>query len=288
MGYTDDIPSPRPPSVHPRDVPNGPDTPPRRDLPCIPGNSFSGNTLVTTADGLRPISAIAVGDMVLAYDESTQSTGYFTVTDVLIHEDALQVHLSIGDEFIETTPEHPFYTQKRGWIAAVDLALGEQVRQRDGRYTAVTAIWVEREQQVMYNLTVAGAHTFFVGEQQWLVHNAGCNPLDLPVLTKQQAIREIASGSSTNVLVRHRDEAREIFEEIFAGQGYRNSTGYTGNQVRQNPDLFPDGKAGTFHWDYEDTQHGGVPHLQIHTHDGDVIRIFFKEGAGNPIRTPPK
>jgi hypothetical protein len=27
----------------------------------------------------------------------------------------------------------------------------------------------------MYNLSVETAHTFFVGEGQWLVHNAGCN-----------------------------------------------------------------------------------------------------------------
>ena len=29
----------------------------------------------------------------------------------------------------------------------------------------------------MYNLTVDVAHTFFVGEQQWLVHNADCPKL---------------------------------------------------------------------------------------------------------------
>jgi hypothetical protein len=28
--------------------------------------------------------------------------------------------------------------------------------------------------QPMYNLTVEGAHTFFVGDKQWLVHNAPC------------------------------------------------------------------------------------------------------------------
>jgi HNH/Endo VII superfamily toxin with a SHH signature len=27
----------------------------------------------------------------------------------------------------------------------------------------------------MYNLTVDGAHTFFVGDGQWLVHNASCD-----------------------------------------------------------------------------------------------------------------
>jgi len=28
---------------------------------------------------------------------------------------------------------------------------------------------------IMYNLTVEIAHTFFVGEGEWLVHNTGCN-----------------------------------------------------------------------------------------------------------------
>lgn len=35
----------------------------------------------------------------------------------------------------------------------------------------VQAVEVAPVQQRMYNLTVAEAHTFFVGEQQWLVHN---------------------------------------------------------------------------------------------------------------------
>jgi hypothetical protein len=28
---------------------------------------------------------------------------------------------------------------------------------------------------LMYNLTVAGAHNFFVGDEKWLVHNASCS-----------------------------------------------------------------------------------------------------------------
>jgi hypothetical protein len=51
---------------------------------------------------------------VLAYDEATRSTGLFTVTDVLVHLDPAQVHLTIGGEHVETTPEHPFFTQERG------------------------------------------------------------------------------------------------------------------------------------------------------------------------------
>lgn len=36
----------------------------------------------------------------------------------------------------------------------------------------VEAVQVEFEPQLMYNLTVDVAHTFFVGDEQWLVHNA--------------------------------------------------------------------------------------------------------------------
>lgn len=54
------------------------------------------------------------------------------------------------------------------------------MRQQDGEYEAVESLRVVRIAQRMYNLTVAEAHTFFVGEAQWLVHNTNCSwPPDL-------------------------------------------------------------------------------------------------------------
>src|SRR5262249_23767312 len=100
-----------------------------------------------------------------------------------------------------------------------------------------------------------------------------------------QAEKLINSGAN-EVTVESWADADTIRRNLIEGQGYRNSTGYTGRQVRNNPDTFPEGKARTFHWDYADTQHGGRPHLQIHTPEGRVIRIFFEKGAGIPIRTP--
>ena len=86
IGHTDDLP-PRGPNLPPNpDVPPGPkDNPPTPPI-CNP-NSFSADTLVSTADGLRPISAITVGDLVLAYDEATRTTGLFTVTATIAHRD---------------------------------------------------------------------------------------------------------------------------------------------------------------------------------------------------------
>ena len=41
--------------------------------------------------------------------------------------------------------------------------------------------------------------------------------------------------------------------------------------------MFPKGKAGTYHSDLEDTQHGGIPHFQIHDKEGSIIRISFEQ-----------
>jgi hypothetical protein len=88
-----------------------------------------------------------------------------------VHDDPTIVHLTLDDEMMETTPEHPFFVHDMGWVAASELVVGDQIRKLDGSFGTVTAVAGEQRPQVMYNLTVAVAHTFFVGDDQWLVHN---------------------------------------------------------------------------------------------------------------------
>jgi hypothetical protein len=140
---------------------------------CI--NSFSADTLVHTADGIRPIGELQAGEMILAYHEGLQQTGNYTVTATFSHVDPVIVELTLGDETIETTPEHPFYVLLRGWVEAENLRPGMRVYQADGEYGVVKHVELEQRVQRMYNLTVAQAHTFFVGEEAWLVHNTNCN-----------------------------------------------------------------------------------------------------------------
>jgi hypothetical protein len=90
----------------------------------------------------------------------------------MVHLDPAIILLAIGDETLETTPEHPFYTLERGWINTIDLRFGDRVPQLNGEIEAVCWIEMVQRSQPMYNLTVAVAHTFFVGDEQWLVHNA--------------------------------------------------------------------------------------------------------------------
>jgi hypothetical protein len=124
-----------------------------------------------TDRGEKPIGEIKVGDRVLAYNEETGETGYYTVEAVLAHEDKVIERLTVGGEGLETTPEHPFYTREHGWVPAGELAAGLHVRKADGSYALVEGIRLERRAERMFNLTVDEAHTFFVGEQQLLVHN---------------------------------------------------------------------------------------------------------------------
>ena len=137
--------------------------------------SFSADTPVMTDKGEQAIATLKIGDHVYAYNTTLGTNGYYTVTAVLAHVDPIIEYLMIDGEQIETTPEHPFYTMGFGWLPAGELWTGIHVRKADGEYGTVWAINLVRRDQRMYNLTVADAHTFFVGAQQWLVHNQ-CPP----------------------------------------------------------------------------------------------------------------
>ncbi|MBK8138626.1 MAG: hypothetical protein IPK52_22910 [Chloroflexi bacterium] len=59
---------------------------------------------------------------------------------------------------------------------AGELEISDEVVSLDGNGT-VESIAVVVDSQPMYNLTVDEAHTFFVGDGDWLVHNTNCPTL---------------------------------------------------------------------------------------------------------------
>lgn len=95
-----------------------------------------------------------------------------------------------GIDWITATAGHPFYLAKnvdhsprpavteygnldKNWVGAGDLKVGDKIRQANGRLGTVVMLKTEVETRTMYNLTVDNAHTFYVGDGQWLVHNCG-------------------------------------------------------------------------------------------------------------------
>jgi RHS repeat-associated protein len=135
-------------------------------------HSFDGDTLITLADGTQlPIDSLGVGDQVLAWDEASSRTGVYPITAVWAHDDQVTGFVVIDGEAIATTPGHPFYTLERDWVEAADLRLGEHVPSATSGWGLVEHLGWLRGPDRMYDLTVADAHTFFIGEGGWLVHN---------------------------------------------------------------------------------------------------------------------
>ena len=86
----------------------------------------------------------------------------------------LNVH--VFGRIIGTTLEHPFYVQKKGWLNAFELQLGDRFLSSDGRWILCEGISDTGEVATVYNFEVEDAHTYFVGGEDWgfdvWVHNA--------------------------------------------------------------------------------------------------------------------
>ncbi|MGW0955774.1 polymorphic toxin-type HINT domain-containing protein [Streptomyces sp. NPDC002545] len=144
-------------------------------------NSFLPETPIVMADGsTKPISDVKIGDHVFAADEVTGELTVSPVTDVIIGDGTKDlVTLSVdadGDgrsQKITATAGHPFYAQGRGWVDASELRPGERLMNPRGPVPTVTATSRTQEIRTVYNLTVAGSHTYFVAAdgQSALVHN---------------------------------------------------------------------------------------------------------------------
>lgn len=132
--------------------------------------SFTGETLVATPGGAVPISSIEVGDVVLAWDELQGALVERVVEAVLPHRDDEIAEVAIDGQLVTTTPDHPFYTVGRGWVEARDLWPGAEVRTTTGK-AQVSSVWSRPFSGTLWDLTVQGAHTFYVGPGRWLVHN---------------------------------------------------------------------------------------------------------------------
>lgn len=111
---------------------------------------------------------------------------------------------------------------------------------------------MEARPQEMYNLTVAVAHTFFVGDGKWLVHNT-CGPISM-----NEAVDQAVSHAGPN----------GVMETTGGGRNYqfRSTTTNPAGQVESRMGRLDINPADPH------VQRIG-PHLNLETHtDGRIIR----------------
>ncbi|MFT9078474.1 polymorphic toxin-type HINT domain-containing protein [Ethanoligenens sp.] len=134
---------------------------------------FVAGTRVLTAAGTIPIEEIKTGDLVYSEDPETGKTGLKRVVRTYVHETYELVHVHVGNEEIKTTREHPFWVIKKGWVGAGELKPGDILKLESGKAQPVQSISVEKlgTPVAVYNFEVADWHTYFVGNNNILVHN---------------------------------------------------------------------------------------------------------------------
>ncbi len=166
-----------------------------------------------------------------------------------------------------------FYVLGKGWVAAGDLKVGDEVYLIDGSTAFITGTELEKLEEPIrvYNLEVADNNTYFVGDEAVLVHNYN-----------QKDINKLQNGpEGTTVEVQSYSEANKLVEDAFpdyqkvAGIGIEKE-GHIPTGTRKHNKIVAYEKGGTYHKDYM----GGIDKV------GKVV-VAGHTGAKNPHRNYP-
>jgi hypothetical protein len=199
---------------------------------------FVAGTDVLTPDGPRDIETIQPGEKVWSFDGETgqwQTTEVIATSETLYDGVMVKVEITDDDgsfEAIECTGGHPFWvvggialadrthaedampqgaqpTAGGRWVEAGSLRVGDTLLTRDGGYAVVAGVTSHAEQRVVYNLTLASVHSYAVGDEGVLVHNACPGRMG-----KQAKLRSLLTDPNTSSRVKG-----WIRQEINSGRG---------------------------------------------------------------------
>ncbi|MBT9697098.1 polymorphic toxin type 15 domain-containing protein [Eubacterium ventriosum] len=138
---------------------------------------FIAGTLVATKKGKIPIEEVKCNDWVLSAAPNTLRKSYKRVENIFNRQVDFLIHLYISGDEIVTSDNHPFYIVGKGFVAASLLCVGMQLIDANGDVHVLENIYREQcnSKVCVYNFTVEDFHTYFIGQNTILVHNAECN-----------------------------------------------------------------------------------------------------------------
>jgi len=141
---------------------------------------FPAGTLVATPHGEISIEKLRKGDLVLSEDTKSDRVEAEPVRAIIVRPMSSLMAIDLSDgSMIVVQPDHPFWVDggqglhERGWLLARQLRPGDRLRTAKGKDIVIARVRRAVGRAVVYTLTVAHDHTFFVGHAQVLVHNSG-------------------------------------------------------------------------------------------------------------------
>lgn len=127
---------------------------------------FPKGTFVDTPVGPKEISEINVGDQVYSFDPKNKAVISTKVSAVF--ENSAKTLFRIND--LLTTTTQPLFVQGRGWVYAIDIAVGDTLLARNGEIKVHRKNEVEADTCEVYHIeTNHDTHNYFV--HGVLVHN---------------------------------------------------------------------------------------------------------------------
>ena len=166
--------------------------------------------MIATAVGHIAIEAIEAGDWVWATNPETGETALKQVVQLFRNETSEWVHVTVGDETITCTPEHPFYSPVKGWTNAIDLRAGDILVMLNGEYVVVEQVQHElfENSEITYNFEVEDFHTYYVGSTELLVHNSCGADHGNSLSTKKPAEGYILKDLDTHEILKYGETTR--------------------------------------------------------------------------------
>ena len=227
-------------------------------------NCFTAGTKVLTDEGEKNIEDLEVGDKVLAKDEETGEQAHKEVVALHRNEKDTTYKLSVGNQLIETTNNHPFWVEGKGWVLAIDLKVGDELVQSNGNHLKIeNIVIVHHDEKVkVYNFTVADFHTYFVSSLGIWVHKINCG-FTLSSNNIQHIGKHIASDFANQVPhLSDKALAAKLNKNSFFNASWTKEDIITGVQNGANEAISKGFTNGYYNYSYK----------------GETIQIFFKDG----------
>ncbi|HUY56151.1 MAG TPA: polymorphic toxin-type HINT domain-containing protein [Candidatus Nanopelagicaceae bacterium] len=190
-----------------------------------------------TATGSTAIDRLRVGDVILSENPTSGKVEPERIQAVIDDGVKPLIALDLSDgSTLRVTASHAFWVdggsglRGAGWLEAGQLQPGDHLRTVRGAEVMVLRVRWNVGNAEVYTLTVATDHTFFVGSDGVLVHNAGglCNVMN--GAAAETYLRYITGGRSVRLvaLVNGQPEVRVIDSLTASGAAYESKLGRIG------------------------------------------------------------
>ncbi len=134
---------------------------------------FVADTIVATESGATRIDKLSPDDRVLTVDMEQRLSTTSTIALMHVAMTAELIRITLENEEIICTPQHPFWVIGQGWVPARTLQSHHMLLAADGTPVRLLSAeeWTAECPVPVYNLSINETKTYYVGQSRVLVHN---------------------------------------------------------------------------------------------------------------------